>query len=402
MQNLALNRPATQSSTSKWSTNQGRDVDARVANDGVINGSRWFHTGKEPNPWWQVDLGDTFFIAKVVIYNRPDLRGRLTNFYIKISHDGKSWLEVAERRDVGEFDEITIDLEASSIASFVRIELIGFGCLHFRECQVFGSECGADERQKLIARDQKKLELIENKLKIPHGRAGEVVRVGRFYIFNDEKYYQRIQDALDEGYYERRERKLVEMFLSPSDRVMEIGTGIGAVTMTAAGIVGQHNVMTFDANPYIVRDAKENFQRNGFDCIISNTGVLQNRAGFRPAGQIEFYVSRGFCASRLFPGKDSSDIVETIKVPVFCLEDELEKFQANVMLCDIEGGEVDLLSGADLRGVKLIIMETHYWAVGEKKTDEMMRYLISIGFSLHLGESGNHACVLRRASAAQC
>jgi len=232
MQNLALNRPATQSSTSKWSTSQSRDVDARVANNGVINGSRWFHTQKEQNPWWQVDLGDTFFIEKIVIYNRPKRRGRLTHFYVKISHDGTSWLEVAERRGVGEFDEITIDLEAGSIASFVRIELIGFSCLHFRECQIFGSECSADERQKLIARDHEKLELIENKLKIPHGRAGTVARVGRFYIFNDEKYDQRIQNALKAGYYEGlvvEPQQVIPGQTESADRCLRFYPAVGAM-----------------------------------------------------------------------------------------------------------------------------------------------------------------------------
>jgi hypothetical protein len=40
--------------------------------------------------------------------------------------------------------------------------------------------------------------------------------------------------------------------------------------------------------------------------------------------------------------------------------------------------------------------ETHYGFVGESETDEMMRKLISDGFSIHLGLSGQQVTTLRR------
>ena len=52
--------------------------------------------------------------------------------------------------------------------------------------------------------------------------------------------------------------------------------------------------------------------------------------------------------------------------------------------------------GADLAGIRLIIMETHYWAVGEAATDAMMRKLVVEGFAIHLGRSGHGIVVLRR------
>ncbi|MGZ5436924.1 MAG: hypothetical protein ACXW3F_12775, partial [Pyrinomonadaceae bacterium] len=51
--NLALTRPARQSSTSQWS----QPNDAKGAVDGNVSGGFGFHTESQQNPWWQVDLG---------------------------------------------------------------------------------------------------------------------------------------------------------------------------------------------------------------------------------------------------------------------------------------------------------------------------------------------------------
>ena len=68
--------------------------DAAGAVDGVKNGKYAFHTGQEPNPWWQVDLGEPTPIARVVVYNRLDYAPGLhnaDNLLILTSDDGKAW-----------------------------------------------------------------------------------------------------------------------------------------------------------------------------------------------------------------------------------------------------------------------------------------------------------------------
>ena len=100
--------------------------------------------------------------------------------------------------------------------------------------------------------------------------------------------------------------------------------------------------------------------------------------------------------SRLCAAEHDKGILKKVQVPVFCLEDEIETHRANFLICDIEGGEVDLLMQADLRSIKKIIVETHYWAAGQRETDEMIRKLILDGFSIDLGLSGHHVTTLRR------
>jgi FkbM family methyltransferase len=178
--------------------------------------------------------------------------------------------------------------------------------------------------------------------------------------------------------------------------VLEVGTAIGVVSMTAALIVGVGSVVTFDANPDIVADAQANFRRNGLAGISGRTGVLTCRRRFVRDAGVDFFVARDFWASRLDAKADDADIVKVVRVPRLCLEAEIAAYRATVLICDIEGGEVDLLSGAELDGIRLIIMETHYGVVGEGPTDAMIRELILQGFAFHLGASGGHMAVLRR------
>src|ERR1700728_3129116 len=69
MKNLALNKPARQSSTSTWSRDRDVSQDARGANNGALN-EFGFHTEQEREPWWQVDFGDAYAITRVALYNR--------------------------------------------------------------------------------------------------------------------------------------------------------------------------------------------------------------------------------------------------------------------------------------------------------------------------------------------
>ena len=68
--------------------------DAAGAVDGVKDGKYAFHTGGDPNPWWQVDLGSVQSIARIVVYNRLDYAPGLHNadkLLILTSDDGRQW-----------------------------------------------------------------------------------------------------------------------------------------------------------------------------------------------------------------------------------------------------------------------------------------------------------------------
>src|SRR6476620_4905157 len=132
--------------------------------------------------------------------------------------------------------------------------------------------------------------------------------------------------------------------------------------------------------------------------IQSQIGVLRNRRtmGTHCQTTATFFISRSFWASRLDASPENTEIIKTAEVPIVCLEDEIRAHKASVLICDIEGGEADLLLHADLSGIRIIIMETHYWANGRQKIDTMIRFLVTNGFNINLDYTRDHIVVLDR------
>ena len=69
-------------------------LDAAGGVDGVKNGKYGFHTWLDRNPWWQVDLGASQSIERIVVYNRLDYAPGLHNadhLTILTSDDEQQW-----------------------------------------------------------------------------------------------------------------------------------------------------------------------------------------------------------------------------------------------------------------------------------------------------------------------
>lgn len=406
--NLALGRPATQSSVSIWSNFSTADADASGANNGKIDGKAGFHTEREAFPWWQVDLQATCVLRAVKLINRQECAHRLRHFRILGSIDGANWMLLHRKTDesvfgAGDLKPYTAELPSDCVARFIRIQLDGNDCLHFCECQVLGIEAAPATVKPLEAKFAARLAALEQiekdrQIALIDGRRGHVATIGNVSVFVDtEKYSPALIKVLTDGGYEGRERTLVGEMVRTDDRVLEIGTAVGAVTMTAAKIVGAGNVLTFEANPQIAADARRNFVFNDLAGVQSRVGVLCNRLRFGSSPKdVEFLISRDFWASRLYSGANREDIVETVRVPTACLEDQIAAHRATVIICDIEGGEVDLFIGADLTPLRLIIMEVHNATVGVRSIDAMMRWLIVNGFNVDIQHTGNDIAVLRR------
>ena len=139
--NVALNRPATQSSVSSWSKGPTPAEDASGANNGLITGDQGFHTGRENGPWWQVDLGKPTAIDQVWLFNRQVEARRLRHFSIHGSVDATNWTILFQKTDskvFGEnFEPYIARIADAPEVRFVRIRLDGEECLHFDECMVF-------------------------------------------------------------------------------------------------------------------------------------------------------------------------------------------------------------------------------------------------------------------------
>jgi FkbM family methyltransferase len=172
---------------------------------------------------------------------------------------------------------------------------------------------------------------------------------------------------LREGSYEGPERDVVLATVRPDDFVVEVGAGAGYITTIVAGIASE--VRSFEANPRMVAIAQSTVAANQRRATVTN-GVISR---WGAAGTTKFYLSHQFLGSSLIPSADA----DVIDVPVIALADALD--QCTYLIADIEGAEIELLSG-DLLGVERICVECHPQVVGLPALFEMVRALEAQGF----------------------
>ena len=137
---ISRGKRAMQSSCSEWSFAPTPEQDAAGAVNGVLDGTRKFHTDLEDKPWWQVDLGGIATITEIHVHNTRDhAQDRFRDFSLSVSIDGSSWVELAEKRDDMPLAEPYIWAgPGTAWARYVRVTLLGRNYLHLDQVEVFG------------------------------------------------------------------------------------------------------------------------------------------------------------------------------------------------------------------------------------------------------------------------
>lgn len=218
------------------------------------------------------------------------------------------------------------------------------------------------------------------------------VELSGIKILINERYSPKILHSINTGGYENGERQVVSKLLTKGDRVIEVGAALGCVSMVAANVVGVNNIISFEANPDLIEAAQNNFALNRLEVQLRNF-VLKNRVCWAGAGSIvEFHINKEFWASSL---AKTPGTIKTVRVPTACFEDEIIAFGANALICDIEGGEIELLELADLSSIDKILMEIHYWA-GRERVNKMIRKLILDGFTVDFDLSHRSIVTMHR------
>jgi FkbM family methyltransferase len=172
------------------------------------------------------------------------------------------------------------------------------------------------------------------------------------------------------GQYEQGEIEIIKQRIERQDRIMEIGTGLGFVSVYCAKIVGSENVYTFEANPLNIEMALRVFKKNKVSPHIQNALLADI------SGTIDFPINR---KSRLA----SSSLMasgEVVKVPQLVLNDIIRDLQPNFLIMDIEGSEYDVFRMIDFQSIYKIQVELHPSILGEDKLNEIFYRLKENGF----------------------
>ena len=181
-----------------------------------------------------------------------------------------------------------------------------------------------------------------------------------------------VSQMLVRGDYEMPERRAVSQLLRKDDRVLEIGTCIGLVAMTAAKIVGGKNVLTFEPNPAAAKVARENFALNNLPVALVNAAL-----GDRD-GTLDLRVADGSwlgaSARRQFEGR-------TVATPMRSIADVVGSFKPSVLVVDAEGMEEELLAACPLDDVRALVVEVHPDVIGTEGVARLGTHLRECGFA---------------------
>lgn len=156
--------------------------------------------------------------------------------------------------------------------------------------------------------------------------------------------------------YERPEIMALSRVIRPGDRVLELGSGLGIITALAARAASPGGeVRAYEADSTLLHDTREFFTANGIDNVELVHAVLVPEPD--PAPRI-FHLAASFVESSLL-GAEGRNPQGAVEVPAQCLADVLDDFRPDVLICDIEGAEVELFPTLPPSSLRAAVVELH-------------------------------------------
>ncbi|WP_051440413.1 FkbM family methyltransferase [Ensifer aridi] len=171
--------------------------------------------------------------------------------------------------------------------------------------------------------------------------------------------------------YEAQESRQIGRIIQSNEIVLEIGAGIGFISALIAKNPLTKSLVSFEANPVLIPQITDTLTRNvgpsGGKWEVRNA-VLMN--GLAPEA-VNFYIHKDFWASSLDP---AAGFERTERVKVENFNAVLASIRPTMIVCDIEGGEIELFRNADLSGVKKVFLEVHQRRIGRRAMKELFDY----------------------------
>lgn len=159
---------------------------------------------------------------------------------------------------------------------------------------------------------------------------------------------------LADGSYEADEIAAAMCRVRPGMRVLDLGAGLGLISVLAARVAGAANVLSVEANPNLLPVLRDTFERNGQGGIRLLHGAVT--AGER-GGTVRFQVPRAFLGASLARAGAPED--EICEVPNLGLEPLLYEHRPDLVMMDIEGAEEWLFDQPWHPELRFLVLELH-------------------------------------------
>ncbi len=177
--------------------------------------------------------------------------------------------------------------------------------------------------------------------------------------------------------YEGEEVDGALQVVRPGDRVLELGAGIGLVGAVISLNCTPAKVLSFEANPSLIEHIRKLHALNG----LSERMEVRNQVLLSTADapeSISFHIRKSYLGSSLM--ERAAPAATRVDVPTARYAQVKEQFRPDVLIMDIEGGELDFLRHASLEGVRAVVIEFHPGMYGVEGMRECKRILTEAGF----------------------
>ncbi|MGB3244486.1 MAG: FkbM family methyltransferase [Sulfitobacter sp.] len=220
------------------------------------------------------------------------------------------------------------------------------------------------------------------------GRTGQFVRSrGMKFPKHPDFIKGRVRKLLRTNAYEAKESEAALRVVREGDVVIELGGGIGYMSTLVASKRAIKSVHSFEANPHLIPYIKQVHAANG----VTNAHVTNAILGPRK-GSVDFYLRDPMLGSsmKLIAGEATPP---STKVDVLDAKAVFADIKPNVLICDIEGAEVDLIPQLDMTGLRAAVIETHPQWIGPEGMNKVMRAFMDAGLAYyHRGSQGKVLC----------
>ncbi|WP_146589034.1 FkbM family methyltransferase [Puniceibacterium confluentis] len=171
----------------------------------------------------------------------------------------------------------------------------------------------------------------------------------------------RVRGALKADTYERKECDAVLRMVRAGDTVLELGGGIGYMSTLIATHKKVRAVHCYEANPTLIPYIHSVHAANGVDNVTVHNALLSPG----PGQPLPFYIRKNFLGSSMDRDADVESIIATEMVEQRDINAVLSDLKPDVLVCDIEGAEAQLLPAADLSCLRVAVVELHPQWIGQ-------------------------------------
>ncbi|MNE34422.1 hypothetical protein D3C80_1281450 [compost metagenome] len=203
----------------------------------------------------------------------------------------------------------------------------------------------------------------------------EIIRHGKFDIdlgIAPHVAGEGIRRSITRGWYEAGEAETAISLVKPTDRVLELGGGIGFISTVVTKNCKPAGYIAVEADARLLPIIAKTHRMNDVSSVQVRNCIVTSDPATISKGHCDFTFGANFWGSSAHIENSKGT---TVSVPVFALSNILAETGSNIIIADIEGGELELFLGADLSTVRGVMMEIHPAVIGQSGVAEIFNYL---------------------------